>query len=165
MQFSRVHVIALPTGGDPCARMFGGSASARVSDDDADQAPSDERPFFVSCGLLADLLCCLPASDRWNRGFDLGSFQKHHTFCQRIPKPLAQLRSPSASRVVLVGGGRFNSWCFKIVHSVKENSLCLFVDVLAVCVCCQFVSNWFSRRTSFATLSPREISGRKTSVV
>ena len=55
MQFSRVNVNVLPTRGDPCARMFGGSASARVSNDDADQAPSDERPF--SCLVDSSPIC------------------------------------------------------------------------------------------------------------
>ena len=51
MQFFRFHANVLPTGGNTSSGMYGCNVCAcffvsRVSDDDADQAPSAERPFW-----------------------------------------------------------------------------------------------------------------------
>ena len=62
---------------------------SRVSDDDADLAPSAERPFLLSCGHLADLLWWLPAEDRVESWLRVSFFFKHHFQLRRIHEPIA----------------------------------------------------------------------------
>ena len=80
--------------------------------------------LFVSCGLLTDLLCCLPAEDFHESIADHIS----HIYFRRIHQSIAQLRIPSASRVSLVLAEavfiRASGCCLDIVQGVDKVSLC-----------------------------------------
>ena len=104
--FFRFHANVLPTGGNTSSGMYGCNVCAcffvsRVSDDDADQAPSVERPFW----------CLVDSSPICSAAFLLrifgivaliyDSFSSITLFVRRIHKPSAQLRSPNASSIIL----------------------------------------------------------------
>ena len=75
MQYFRFHANVLPTGGNTSSGMFGCYVCAcflfsRVSDDDADQAPSAERPFWCVVDSLPICSAAFLLRTLLSRGFE-----------------------------------------------------------------------------------------------